>query len=1133
MNNKTALPRSVFSLLKITKRTCLTLLLLVALPVASFAQETTGSLRGTVTGPDGSPLTGAAVVVNDTRTGTSRTMTTNASGGFSLSGMRIGGPYEVSIASSDHASQTVTDIYVTLGDTFTFTVALSSDTIEEIVVTAQQLGAVQVAVGPSATFTLQDLQDAPAVNRSITDVVKIDSRMYVDEGGNRGDAIWCNGAHPRFNSLTIDGVRMNDQFGLNTNGFPTTRQPFSFDAIQQVAVEMAPFDVQYGGFTACNINAVTKSGTNEFHGSAFYDYTDDSMTGDVLDGEDIDLGSFDESRYGISFGGPILQDKLFFFLAYEKLDGVDIFPRGPSDGEGAAVAVQGVTQAQLDSIAQIAQTTYGYDVGAVVPSLPVEDEKFLLRLDYDINEDHRAAYTYMYNDGFNISESDGDANEFEFSNHYYERGAELKSHVLQLLSNWTENFSTEARISKNELDNRQVNIGGTNANGDVFGEVQVRTYGPTGARATVYLGADDSRHSNDLDWDTLGFKLTGAYTLGNHTISGGWERDQLDVFNLFIQETEGEFEFEALCSDTNPDGCIAQFAAGSPDDITYENAAPSNNPDDGAALWSYNINSLYLQDEFLLGGGDITVVAGLRYDWYTSDDVPTENQNFIDRNGYTNARNFDGISLLQPRLGINWEITEDLSLRGGVGLYSGGNPNVWLSNNYSNNGITQAQARRNYIGTGETLLPGDPGGLTSQPNTGDGAPLWNVPQSMFDEVGSGTPNSGVNAIDPDFNVPSSWKFALGGSWHFDAPWIFGNDYRLDVDYQLSTMDDAAIIRDATLEQIGNAADGRPIYRNIDRSDHGDGVTDFGCYTDATGNVLDPTSSTCSQRLFNSDYILDNTKSGDSEQQSITLALSKTHDWGLDWTIAYTHIESEDVSPMNSSVAFSNYAQMALSDPNDPGSANSNYLIPDRFTLRLNFRRAWFGDNMTKFTVFASRNQGRPFSYTFNDGGFTFGDIIDDRHLLYVPTGPGDPNVVFDPGFDQTAFFDFLAAEGLNQYAGGTAPRNFTQGPWWTKVDFKVEQEFPGFGDDHRASAFLLIQNIGNLLNDEWGVLKEASFPRYQGVVDVPNSGPPFFNDAGLDAQGRYLFDGFTPPAAFVPNQAASLYEIRFGIRYSF
>lgn len=1127
MKNHTGVPSPSFGFAGRLGHACLAALLLLTFAVAGYAQETTSTIRGTVTGPDGSGIAGASIVITDRRTASTRTSATGSTGTFTQTGLRVGGPYEVSISASGFAPQRVTEIFLNLGDTHTFTVSLSDEAIEEIIVTSAQIGAVQVAIGPSATFTLDDLQDAPAINRDIKDVIKIDSRMYVDEGFN--DAIHCAGAHPRFNSLTLDGVRLHDQFGLNSNGYPTERAPFSYDAIQHVAVELAPFDVQYGGFTACNINAVTKSGTNEFHGAAFYDFTDDSLSGDKLEGDPIDLGSFEETRWGVSIGGPILKDRLFFFAAYEKLDGANIFPRGASDASGAGVFVQGVTQAQLDRIRQIANTVYNYDPGPIVASLPNEDEKFLLRFDWDINQDHRLAYTYMYNDGFNINESDGDADEFEFSGHFYERGAELKGNVMQLLSNWNDNFSTEFRISKNVLDNRQINIGEAG-----FGEVQIRTFGPTGSRATVYLGVDDSRQSNKLDWESLGFKLTGTYTLGEHIISGGWERDELDVFNLFIQETEGEFEFEALCSSdpAETDLCIDQFEAGQPDDITYENAAPSNVPADGAALWSYAINTLYLQDEFPIAGGDVTVVAGVRYDWYTSSDRPEVNPNFFARNGFDNDRNFDGESLLQPRLGLNWEVNERLSLRGGVGLYSGGNPNVWLSNNYSNNGITQVQVRDNYLGDDTTLLPGNPGGLTSLPNTGDGRPIHNVPQHLFDQVGSGSANSGVNAIDPNFDIPSAWKFALGGTWQFDAGFM-GNDYTLAADFLLSQMDDAAIIVDGTLERIDTARDGRPIYRNIDRSDTGDGITDFGCYTDATNTVLDPTSPTCSQRLFNSDYILSNVRDGKDEQKSLAISLSKSHDWGLDWTIGYSWTDSEDVSPMTSSVAFSNYANISVSDSNNPGSTVSNYQIPQRWTFRFNFRRAFFGDYLSKLTVFGSANEGRPFSYVFADGGFTFGDIIDDRHLLYVPTGPSDPNVVFSPGFDTTAFFDFVNSSGLDKYAGGVAPRNKFDNDWWHKWDIRIEQEFPGFNRDHNFAAFLLIENFGNLINDDWGVLREVSFPRRVQVVEVPNSGPPFFNDAGIDSEGRYLFDSFNEPADAPRVTDASLWEIRFGVRYDF
>jgi len=1078
-------------------------------------------MRGTVTRPDGSALAGASVTVTDTRTSSRRTLTTSNSGKFSASGLRIGGPYLVQISADSFASQSVTDIYLSLGDTHTFTVALSDDQIEEIVVTAEQIGAVQVAIGPSVTFTLEDLRDAPAINRTVTDVVKIDPRMYVDEAGNRGDAIHCGGAHPRFNSLTIDGVRMNDQFGLNSNGFPTARQPFSYDAIQQVSVEMAPFDVQYGGFTACNINAVTKSGTNRFSGSAFYDYTDDSLHGTSLEGDDVELGTFEEKRYGVSFGGPILRDRLFFFAAYEKLEGADIFSRRPSDAASGATLVQGVTQAQLTRIAEVAQRLNGYDVGPTPPSLPVEDEKFLVRLDWEVTDAHRVAYTYMWNDGFNIAESDGDANEFEFSNHYYERGAELTSHVGQLVSNWTDNFSTELRFSLNDLDNRQINIGG---GPPVFGEAQIRTFA-NGTRTTVYLGADDSRHANKLAWDTMGFKLTGAYNLGDHTISGGLERDELSVFNMFVQEAEGEFEFERDCGNSNPDGCIGQFERGQPDDITYENH-PSNNPQNAGQNWSYEINSAYLQDEFPLAGGDLTVVAGLRYDWYTSNSLPNENANFIARNGFTNADNFDGESLLQPRLGLNWEVSESVSLRGGIGLYSGGNPNVWLSNNYSNDGFTQVEEKDSYWFPGDpgdpgcvdpagcSLLPGNPNGLVSLPNDGDGGAGFNVPQHLVDGVASGTANGGVNAISPSFKIPSSWKLALGVTWDFDAGFL-GDDYRFMFDYQISRMDDAAIVIDSTLEPIGTAPDGRQMYQNIDRADP---------------DCVDPSDANCGNRRFRADYILSNTISGDEQQQTFTLSLAKSHDFGLDWSIGYTFADSEDVSPMTSFVAFSNYANIAVSDPNNPGSSRSNYEIPQRLTLRLNYRRAFWGDNYTKFTLFGSRNQGRPFSFTFIDGGFLFGDIIDDRHLLYIPTGPNDQNVEFTPfdpatgdGFDTDAFFEFVNANGLAGSAGGIAPRNENHSDWWTKFDFRIEQEFPGFGEGHNFAAFLMIENLGNLLNDNWGVSREASFPRYQGVVEL----------GGINAQNQYVYDSFSAPTPQTRSADASLYEIRFGIRYDF
>ncbi len=1075
-------------------------LILLTAPV--FAQETTSALRGTVVGADGAPAAGADVRVTDTRTGNSRTATTSASGQFSMSGLRVGGPYTVQVDTEGFAPQTITDIRLDLGDTYTFTVALTPEQMEEIVVTASALQSVQVALGPSATFSLQDLQDAPSINRNINDVISIDPRIYVDEAFD--DSVQCAGANSRFNALTVDGVRLSDNFGLNSNGFPTERMPFPFDAIEQVAVELAPFDVMYGGFTACNLNAVTKSGTNEFHGSVFYDYYDDSLTGDELEGDQIDPGTFDQKRYGLSIGGPIIEDNLFFFVAYEKLEGINIFSRGPADSS-SGTPVLGVTQAQLDRIAQIAQNVYGYDPGGIPPSLPLEDEKYLIKLDWNINDDHRAAYTYTYNDGFNNSESDSDSDEFEFLNHLYERGAELNSHVGQLFSSWGDNFTTELRVSYQELDNRQIPLGGTE-----FGEVQIDTFndpdgpGPISPQqATVYLGADDSRHANKLYYETTNYKLAGTYTLGDHVITGGYEREDLDIFNMFIQEAEGEYRFDSLCSTTDPDGCIDAFESGDPSRITYENAAPSNVKEDAAASFAYQINTLYLQDEFPIAQGAVTLVAGVRYDWYTSDDLPRHNPNFEARNGYSNAQNFDGEGIIQPRLGFNWDVSDTLSIRGGAGLYSGGNPNVWLSNSYSNDGITQVEVQDRTLDDdgigGNTLFTLD--------WTGGGQPIFDIPQSLFDAVGSGTSNGGVNAVDPFFDIPKEWKFALGATWDFDAG-FFGSDYRLMVDYLHTEKEDAAIIVDATLEQIGTAPDGRPLYQSIDRSDP---------------DCVDPTSPDCSGRLFNQDFILSNTRGDSGDSDVWSMSLSKAYDWGLDWTFGYAYTESTEVSPMTSSVAFSNYVNVAVSDPNDPGVHRSNYNIPNRFTLRMNYRRAFFGDYQTKFTLYGRVNEGRPFSPTFVDGGFTFGDTLDDRHLLYIPTGPGDPNVSFAPTFDQQAFFDYIERSGLSQYAGEIAPRNALTSAWWQKFDVRIEQELPGFNPEHRFAGFLIIENVGNLINDDWGVLKEQSFPRNQQVVGF-----------SLDtANNQYIYEEFFTPAPQSRVADASLWNIVVGVSYDF
>jgi len=1068
-------------------------LLVLSVPAAVFAQETSSAMRISVYGPNAAPLAGVEVTITDTRTGSVRTMRSNASGNAFIRGLPVGGPYTVKASSGNYADQTVTDVDLRLGDTYSLVMQLGDVAMEEVVVTAAMVQTEQLALGPTSVFGIEDMQDMPHINRDLRDVIRNDPRIYIDPS-YAGGSVQCSGANPRFNSLTVDGVRMNDLFGLNSNGYPTERQPFSYDSIEQVAVELAPFDVFYGQFTACNVNAVTKSGSNEWHGSVFYDYTNDSMRGDSLEGEPIDNGSYTEERYGATLSGPILKDRLFFFLAYEKLDGVNQFDRVSADSPISGRRIQGVTDAQLSEIAQIARDVYGYEVGPRYSSLPVEDEKITVKLDWDINENHRASYTYNWNDGYNWSESDDDDYEYEFSDHYYERGAELKSHTAALFSNWTERFSTEMRVSKLDLDNRQISRSGVRDQG-VMGEVQVETWADVDgdgrySSAIVYLGTDDSRQSNKLNYEALNLKFAGNYELGNHLITGGFEQDDLDVYNLFIQHTETENRFDEECNSSNPNGCIDAFREGRPDDIYYGNAMPSNNPEDGAAVWSYKINTAYLQDEWITLGGDLTLVLGIRYDWYSSSDQPAYNEKFFERAGYANTYTIDGLDLLQPRLGFNWTITPDVSLRGGVGLYSGGNPNVWMSNNFSNDGFRIAQLRESVIERdpppAENCGEGVDFSLFDIPLTGGGNPLYDVPQCQYDAIAFAEPDSGVNALDPKFELPKAWKYNLGATWNF------GDGYVLNADLLYTQAEDSAIIINGTMEQSGFAPDGRPIYN-------------------------DP-------RRFNSDYILTNVKGDDAESTQFSINLSKAYDNGLDWSVGYAWTQAKEVSPMTSSVAFSNYANISVSDPNNPGLSTSNYEIPNRFTFRVGYSAYFWGDNRTNVTLVGSYNEGRPYSYTFaDDDGDTFGDFISSRHLLYVPTGVDDPLVLFADSFNTEAFFETVDKSGLARYAGKIAPRNAFYSDWWTWFDLRVEQEFPAFAEGHKLAGWVVIKNFCNLLNDEWCTLRQAGFPGNQPIVDME-----------ISDDGRYyIYEEFIDPPGQGRVTDPSLWEIRVGLTYRF
>lgn len=1044
-----------------------------------LAQGTSSGIRGRVTDATGSPLANASVQVVDTRTGASRTLQTNESGAFYATNLAVGGPYRVVIDNQ----QTVTVESIALGDVYNLAVSVGGQNrVEEIVVLADSGAFVDIASGPAATFSSFEMATSVSFDRDIKDVFIYDPRMNLDTN----NAVNCVGKHPRFNSISLDGVGQNDRFGLNDNGYSTaTGMPFPYEGVAQVAVELAPFDVTYGGFTACNINAVTKSGSNTWTGTAFYEYTSDEYRGDSIkvEGADIALKSapYDETKRGFSLGGPLLRDRLFLYGAYEETEEPEFIAQGFA-GSGNGVERPWLSQSNYNRIADISKRLYNYDPGGQAGDGLQTDEKYMLRLDWNINQNHDLAVIYNSYEGLEDRASDSSSNQFAFANHFYQKGAIAETATLKLTSQWSAALSTEAFFSRNTMDDSQVTVGPKD-----FAEMRIAL-----GSNTVFLGADDSRQANNLNTESDFLKFSGEYLLGDHVLTAGYERETLQIFNQFVQHARGGEYFFADLSANNPARCAAltalqrqadpqcelsgidHFELGIPDDIFYGSGGGTNNAADAAASFENLQHSLYFQDEFQFPDLALTVVAGLRYDWFTSDDQPKFNQAFTTLNGgLRNDTGLDGLDLLMPRLGFTWDALDDVTVRGGLGLYSGGNPNVWLSNAWSNDGLSNVQLR-DANNANASLF----GGYVL---SGGKRPGYDVPQAMRNSVAATTANNASNSflvlIDPDYEQPSEWKLALGATWNLPSGLV------LDADYLYSQQIDPAYYVDVAQSITRFTRAGQPVYTNVR------GQSNF--------------------MLTNSDEM--------PVSHSLSLVARQTYDWGLDWVFGYAYTNAEDVSPMTSAVAASNFSNLALYDINNPVAGTSNYESPHRFTARVSYGHEFFAGYETRVTAQWFRQKGQPQSFVMSSRGLEGSNTSNRRHLLYVP-GPNDTNVIAGPNFDVAGFAAFVASKGLSQ---GFVERNDHYAKWSSRMDLRVDQELPLFFADSKARLYLKVYNVLNLLHDEWGIQHDAEF----FSPDIVTS--------SVNAQGQYVYERFTPKSVSDLRETDSLWQVRLGVQFEF
>jgi len=1095
----------------------------------AYAQEVTGTIRGDVQDDAGNPIAGATVTITHVPSGTRSTQSTDNSGSFSAPNLRVGGPFDVQVAAPGFDGAKSTIVSIQSGQPQRIAVVLVGEGATIEVTTSRAPSSISLATGPSTSLNAREITTVSNVNRDVRNLAARDPMVNLDATNN--GSISIAGQNNRFNRFSVDGIAFGDPFGLESGGLASARGAVPLDAIAEFTVEVAPVDIQQGGFQGGAINAVLKSGGNNFDMQGFFTYSDDSLGGTKTRGVSV-TRDFQSKIFGGQITGPIIRDKLFFAVTYEGLRDQTPATIGIA-GEGFANSVPNLTRATVDQIRGISQSVYDFDALDVPTNAEERDDKLVVKLDWNITDGHRAAFTYIYNKG-NLLAGLGNSSvsattpTLALQSNNYDQGAVNHYGVFQLNSEWTDNFSTQARISYHDYERLQVpfvrrdfgqfRVCSTPA---VVGQAGNDLFScPTGT-ARVNFGPDTPRHANELFVQTLGVELQARITGNGHDVKLIAERRGQDINNLFGNNVYGNFYFDSIADLQNRRASELIYSAPIAGEI-----------DDLAALFQNNVYTFGVQDTWAVNP-DLTVIYGFRYDLYETPDRPLFNPNFLARHGFTNDQTLNGRDIIQPRFGVNWNASDRLRLRGSAGLYAGGNPNVWISNNYSNTGITTAgfQIRRSGVGdtytvTGATLTPAEQNAIGAAALNGvsGGTGIPSVLTQLA--ARSGSIFAPTNALDPDFEIPSQWRVAGTADYAADLGPL-GDEWQLSGSVVWSRVKDALTwtdIRSIRNAIQGNLPDGRARYQAPDAG---------------TGQ--------------NTDILLKNTDRGYS--WNVVGGFQKAFDNGIYIGGSYTLQRAKDEHPGVSSIATSNYWGTVSNDPNQSAYGTSNYQIDDTLRLNAGIDVKLFGDNSTRFDMFFTSRAGQRYSHTFqevsiNPAGVAsvvsgrsniFGIVNNNssgngaRMLMYVPnvsSATADALVTYGTGFDFAGFQSFIEGSELDGYQGRIAAKNLAKAPRFNKLDLSIRQEIP-FLFGGKVEAFADIENFLNLLNSDWSSLRQVRFPYRASIVNVrclQASGVAVTSPG--QACARYEYSNFQRPNEEIfSNQ--SLWQIRLGVRIAF
>lgn len=1055
------------------------LTLATAIATPAYAQETASAVRGVVSNGD-TAVAGATVTIVHTPSGTTATTTTDADGNFSANGLRIGGPFTVTVEAEGFEAGTVNELYLTAGQPVRLPIDLQAS--QQIVVTAGSLGNVAATSdGPTTALNAAQIAATASINRDVRDLARRDPLVTIDL--TNGRTIEIAGNNGRLNRFSVDGMQMSDDFGLNNGGLPTNRGPVPFDAIEQFTVKTAPFDIAEGDMQGGAINVVLKSGGNRFHGGGFYSYTGDGLTGNESKDRKVAL-DFSSKQFGGWLSGPIFKDKLFFMVAYERTK--EGQPVESGFGAGFTNQIPGLTQTVIDQVSSVAQSRYGYDTLGLIATTQEEDEKIVGKLDWNISDQHRAALTYIRNVGTNQFQQNTFLTSpfaLGYQSNGYELNEEINSGTFELNSAWSDSFSTTLRTSYRDYNRAQTPFGG-----NAFAQMEVCTEATSTGNASscdgtrLFFGPDVSRHSNALNTENLSIDLSARYDAGDFTmrINGGYTKT--DVYNLFLQRSLGDIYFDSL----------ADFSAGRANRFRYGNAVPSNDPNDAAAQFGTTNWTAGLQLDWQ-ATDTVNLTLGGRYDLFDNDVLPALNPNFVTRYGYSNRSTFKGRGVFQPRFAASWEATDRLVIRTGVGVFAGGSPDVFLANVYSNTGqltnavdITRANCAAS--STCDAI-----NGVT-----GGGVPT-SVINFLTRNVASLAAGPTDN-IDPNLKLASKLKASFQADYQADLgplgdDWLFGTQLLYDKTINAYQWTDLRSVA------IGTLPDGRTRYGPL-------------------GGVA----------TTNRDLQLTNTSDG--RGIFATVRFEKKWDFGLGISGSYTRSDVKDRSSLTSSTSSSNYGNNAFLDPNLPAYGRSIYEYRNQWKFGVDFSRAFFGDSKTTVSLFGEVRSGRPYSLTMLDNtngrGAVFGTVGNlGNVLLYVPTGANDPLVQFDTVASETAFNGLVDALGIGEYRGKIMPKNSQTSKQFFKLDLHFGQEIPvPLVSGGKIELFADIENVLNMIDKDWGALSQVQFPYNATVVRVTCA-----TTVGPNCT-KYQYGTVLAPNEVLQTRQ-SLYGVRLGARIKF